>query len=94
MTKPKTPEQVATEIVDRFSWNSNVVEGGCLVGQQHAVAKAIAQAIKAERDRCQAMHSALCDGAIALIGITRGRLKPAGRVAKNAARDVMAATYL
>lgn len=47
-----TPEQIAADVVNRFPWHSNVVEGGCLVGQQHAVARAIAEAIKQERERC------------------------------------------
>lgn len=48
----KTPEQVADEIIGRFPWHSNVIEGGCLVGQQVPVARAIAEAIAAERERC------------------------------------------
>jgi hypothetical protein len=48
----KTPEQIAQEIVDQFSWSTNVSRGGRLIGQQYVVAEAIAAAIQAERDRC------------------------------------------
>lgn len=45
----RTPEQIAADIVGRFSWSSNVMIDGQLVGQQYAVALAIADAIRAER---------------------------------------------
>lgn len=50
----KTPEQIAEDLVDRFSWSSNVSYKGRLVGQQHIVAIAIAEAIRKERDAAQA----------------------------------------
>jgi hypothetical protein len=45
----KAPHEIAMDIVDRFSWGTNVVYNWRLVGQQYVVAMAIAEAIKAER---------------------------------------------
>ena len=44
-----SPEQVAADIVNRFSWTANVMAKGMLVSQQVVVAKAIAEAIERER---------------------------------------------
>jgi hypothetical protein len=53
MSEPvKTPEQIAAEIVNQFSWSSNVMRDGRLIGEQYVVAEAIAAAIRADRDRC------------------------------------------
>lgn len=43
------PEDIAADIVNRFSWSSNVLWNGQLVGEQYVVALAIADAIRAER---------------------------------------------
>lgn len=80
----KTPEQVATEIVNRFSWGSNVSCQGRLVGQQHVVGIAIAEAIAAERARVQTLKSALCATMTAIAGLSSLRLKPRGKVATAA----------
>src|ERR1044071_608586 len=45
----KSPELIASEIVNRFPWTSNVRHKGMLVSQQVAVAEAIAAAIEADR---------------------------------------------
>lgn len=45
----QTPQQIAEHIVDDFSWSSNVMRDGRLIGQQHVVADAIAEAIKKDR---------------------------------------------
>lgn len=45
----RTPEDIAIDIVSRFSWSSNVMWQGRLVGVQYVVAQAIADAIRAER---------------------------------------------
>lgn len=52
VASPMTPEQTARELVDRFSWSSNVSRGGRLVGQQFVVAEAVADALHKERERC------------------------------------------
>jgi hypothetical protein len=80
----KTPEQIAADIVDRFSWGSNVVYRGRLVGQQFVVAIAIADAIRAERVRGDTARDALVDTTLALNGVSTGYLKPKGRHAKSA----------
>lgn len=87
----QTPQQIAAEIVDRFSWGSNVVHEGRLVGQQYVVAIAIAEAIKLERMRLRAAKDALCEATMVLNGVTAGRLKPAGRRAVAARQTVHAA---
>lgn len=51
----KTPEQIAAEIIERFSWSSNVIHEGRMVAQQYIVGLAIAEAIRFERDRCAAI---------------------------------------
>lgn len=78
----KSPEQIAAEIVNRFSWGSNVVHEGRLVGQQHVVALAIAEAIRAERRRATIAHDALGSSVLALNGVSTGYLKPRGRKAR------------
>lgn len=45
----KSPELIATEIVNKFAWTSNVRHKGMLVSQQVVVAEAIADAIEADR---------------------------------------------
>jgi hypothetical protein len=80
----KTPEDVASEIVGQFSWHSNVVEGGCLVGQQVPVSRAIAEAVRQERARAEIARQALADAATALIRLSAGRVKPKGRTVKEA----------
>lgn len=39
------PSSAAMNIVDRFSWSSNVMRDGRLIGQQYLVAEAIDQAL-------------------------------------------------
>lgn len=61
----KTPEAWAREVVDQFAWSRNVILDGKLVGQQYAVARAIADAIRgaqsAERHRCAAIAKVEAD---------------------------------
>lgn len=52
MTQLQSPERIALDLVEQFSWGSNVAIGGRLVGQQYVVAGAIAKAIQEERERC------------------------------------------
>lgn len=49
----KTPEQIASEIVEGLSFSSNRMLNGGLVGEQYFAAHAIAIAIQAERNRLQ-----------------------------------------
>lgn len=44
----ETNEQIAWRIVDQFSWSSNVMRDGRLIGQQHLVAEAIKLALDAK----------------------------------------------
>lgn len=87
----KTPEQIAAELVDQFSWSSNVMRDGRLVGQQYIVAEAIARAIASERVRAQTLTSALCRAMTALAGLTSRRLQPNGPKAKYAFKAGMIA---
>lgn len=81
----KTPEQIAADIIGRFAWHTNVVgPGGCLIGQQHAVAEAIADAIRTERLTIRVARNALFGTTSALAGVTSGRLKPKGKIAAQA----------
>ncbi len=45
----KTPEQIANEIVDQLSFSSNRMVNGRLIGEQYFAARAIAEAIRADR---------------------------------------------
>ncbi len=49
----ETPEQIACRIVDKLSFSSNRMLNGRLVGEQYFAAIAIAEAIRAERERLQ-----------------------------------------
>lgn len=49
MGEMRSPEEIAQEIVNKFSWSSNRMLNGRLVGEQYFVAQAIADAIKADR---------------------------------------------
>lgn len=73
----KTTEAWAREIVDKFSWSSNVMLDGKLVGQQFVVARAIAAAIRkaqaAERHRCAAIAKSEADEAQRLYAYNRKR---------------------
>ena len=46
----KSADQIATEIVNQFSWTTNVCRKGSMVGQQFVVAEKIAEAIEADRE--------------------------------------------
>lgn len=46
----RSPEYIARDIVSQFAWTSNVMLNGRMVGMQVAVAAAIGQAIRIERD--------------------------------------------
>jgi hypothetical protein len=48
-SKLATPDQIARQIVDGFSWTSNLMRDGRLIGQQFVVAEAIAEAIRKDR---------------------------------------------
>ena len=87
----KKPMQLALEIVDQFSWSSNVSRDGKLVGQQYVVAEAIAAAIEKERARYEPLRCALVDTTVALNGIRHSRLTPKGRTARAATDKAMAA---
>jgi hypothetical protein len=52
------PWHIAMEIVCHFSWDTNVVHEGRLVGQQHVVALAIRDAIQAEREASESALAA------------------------------------
>lgn len=88
----KTPEQIAQEIVDQFSWSTNVSRGGRLVGQQYVVAQAIAAAIQAERDRCADIPEGRARGLI-----NKRRTNQVDRhtayVLKNVADDIRGADH-
>jgi hypothetical protein len=47
----KTPERIASEIVEGLNFSSNRMLNGRLVGEQYFAAQAIAAAINAERKR-------------------------------------------
>lgn len=47
----KTPEQIASEIIEGLSFSSNRMLNGRFFGEQHFAAQAIATAIRAERKR-------------------------------------------
>jgi hypothetical protein len=49
MAAPDEADKIATGIVNRFTWTSNVVRNGRLIGQQYIVAEAIAEAIRSVR---------------------------------------------
>lgn len=48
----KTPSQTAMSLVSQFSWGSNVMRDGRLIGQQYIVAEAIDVAMDGEREHC------------------------------------------
>lgn len=48
----KMPSETAMKLVGQFSWGSNVIRDGKMIGQQYIVAEAIDQAIAAERAGC------------------------------------------
>lgn len=67
----QTPDEIAQRIVDRFSWSSNVMRDGRLVGQQFIVAEAIAKAIEAEREELAAAVGYMMNAKIDLETNTR-----------------------
>lgn len=48
----KKPSAAAMAIVDQFSFSSNVIRNGRMIGLQYVVAEAIDLALQAERERC------------------------------------------
>lgn len=72
MTTPSAEDvRLANEIVSQFSWSSNVMRGGRLIGQQHIVAEAIAQALA---DRTEALRAILARARSAIDGLYAERI--------------------
>ena len=76
----KSADQIATEIVNQFSWTTNVYRKGKMVGQQFVVAEKIAEAIEADREAMR--------GELSLEQSGRRKLEAALR-AKDAAMQVL-----
>jgi len=68
------PSKAAMDIVDRFSWSSNVMRDGRLIGQQYVVAEAIDEALSAKDAEIERLRAEA-----AVIGRQRRRLLSAGR---------------
>lgn len=87
----KKAEVIAQEIVGRYAWTSNVFHDGKIVGLQVAIAAEITEAIRKERQVSDILRAAVFDIALALIGVTRGRLKFKGRKVQAAIAKAEAA---
>lgn len=70
-----TPKEIAADIVERFSWSTNVMRDGRLVGQQHIVADAIAEAIAKERAAIEALQNDLAEIARLRLATSEGTLR-------------------
>ena len=55
----KSPEQIAADLVSKFSWSSNRILNGRLVGEQYFVAQAVADAVRAERREIERLRQEL-----------------------------------
>lgn len=65
----KQPSKTAMNLVDQFSWSSNVSRDGRLVGLQYVVAEAIDAALDAEREHC----AMICEQASRALIVGRSR---------------------
>ncbi len=70
-------DEMAREVVEQFSWTSNVMRGGRLVGQQHVVADAIAAKLRFVAEGWLPVDDAAKDGKEWLVCNSRGHRRVA-----------------
>lgn len=79
----RMPSRTALDVVEKFSWTSNVVRNGRLISQEYVVAEAIDRALATERERCAQIAEGLNGW-----GSARSPRKRAAELADHIARVI------